>query len=488
MGRHTGLKVSALVGLAVPGILALTAMSTMAATSPGRTGEPLPGDPTKGAAIYTTTGCAVCHGASLEGGVGAKLNPIDKLAGVADPLDPNFLIQLITNGRDPQPGDPKSTKMPAKGGYDKLTEQDIKDLAAYIIDQNRHPGEAPLSANELAKRTILWVGIGIIAMVFVTYLLAQYNMRWIARRAAARPLSDALKQLDPTCIVTVVDPLITQGPAVIRNLASLYSPVIQRSRAAWGAVYHTSNTKPTFAAIRAVFSKADLVIAPTELARKVALRRRVPADRIKLLGLPVDLRFRPPAPGEKRALRRRFGLDERRFTVLAMGGAAGAGQLLKQVRVLAWESHPWQVVAVCGRNERLRRRLARVHFATPTLVLGFVDFMPELMRACDVTVTKAGPGAIAEALATGVPVIITSFLPGQESPNVDFVVESGFGTFSPKADDLLEEVRVLAEGGPTWQEMARRAAELAHPYASSDIARECLLLAARYRASAQASR
>jgi 1,2-diacylglycerol 3-beta-galactosyltransferase len=367
-------------------------------------------------------------------------------------------------------------------------------------------------------------------------------------RAAARALSDALKQLDPTCSVTVVDPLITQGPAVIRNLASLYSPVIRRSRAAWGAVYHTSNTKPTFAAIRAVFgrpvrkvlidamknhdpdvvlsvhpllnhvgyqaiqrsgrpralmtvitdlvdfhrgwtfSKADLVIAPTELARKVALRRRVPADRIKLLGLPVDLRFRPPAPGEKRALRRRFGLDERRFTVLAMGGAAGAGQLLKQVRVLAWESHPWQVVAVCGRNERLRRRLARVRFATPTLVLGFVDFMPELMRACDVTVTKAGPGAIAEALATGVPVIITSFLPGQESPNVDFVVESGFGTFSPKADDLLEEVRVLAEGGPTWQEMSRRAAELAHPYASSDIARECLLLADRYRASAQARR
>lgn len=349
-------------------------------------------------------------------------------------------------------------------------------------------------------------------------------------------------------MVTVADPLITQGPALVRRLASLYSPVIQRSPTAWGAVYHSSNTKATFAAIRAVFgrpvrkvliellerhdpdvvlsvhpllnhvgyqaiqrsgrpralmtvitdlidfhrgwtfSRADLVIAPTELARKVALRRRVPADRIKLLGLPVDLRFRPPAPGEKHALRRRYGLDQRRFTVLAMGGAAGAGHLLKQVRVLAWEPHPWQVVAVCGRNEKLRRRLARVNFATPTLVFGFVDFMPELMRACDVAVTKAGPGAIAEALATGLPVIITGFLPGQESPNVDFVVQSGFGAFCPKEDELLEEVRVLAEGGPTWQEMSRKAAELAHPYASSDIARECLLLAARYRASAQARR
>jgi cytochrome c553 len=186
MGRHRGFKVSALVGLAVPGILALTAISTMAATSPGRTGEQLPGDPGKGATLYTTSGCAVCHGASLEGGVGAKLNPIAKLAGVTDPLDPNFLIQIITNGRKHQTGDPVPGDMPPKGNATNLTDQDIKDLAAYIIDQNRHPGEAPLSANELAKRTMLWVGIGIIAMVFVTYLLAQYNMRWIARRAAAR--------------------------------------------------------------------------------------------------------------------------------------------------------------------------------------------------------------------------------------------------------------------------------------------------------------
>jgi 1,2-diacylglycerol 3-beta-galactosyltransferase len=367
-------------------------------------------------------------------------------------------------------------------------------------------------------------------------------------RAAARALTDALKLLDPTCIVTVADPLIGQGPAVVRRLASLYSPMIRRSRAAWGALYHTSNTRPAFAAIRAVFghgvrksvvellqkhdpdvvlsvhpllnhishqairksgrpralmtvitdlvdfhrgwtfSQADLVIAPTELARKVALRRRVPADRIRLLGLPVDLRFRPPAPGEKQALRRRFGLDERRFTVLVMGGAAGVGHLIQQVRTLAWEPYQWQLVVVCGRNEKLKRRMEELRFATPTLILGFVDYMPELMRACDMVVSKAGPGAIAEALATGLPLIITGFLPGQETPNVDYVVDSGVGQFAPKDADLLDEVRVLAEGGPTWREMARKAAELAHPYASSDIARECLLLAARYKASAQASR
>src|SRR5207248_10040115 len=72
-------------------------------------------------------------------------------------------------------------------------------------------------------------------------------------RAAARALTDALKLLDPTSVIAVADPLIGQGPALVRRLASLYSPVITRSRAAWGAVYHTSNTRATFAAIRAVF-------------------------------------------------------------------------------------------------------------------------------------------------------------------------------------------------------------------------------------------
>ena len=171
-----------------------------------------------------------------------------------------------------------------------------------------------------------------------------------------------------------------------------------------------------------------------------------------------------------------------------MGGAAGVGHLASQVRALAMDRQPWQLVVVCGRNEKLRRRLHELEAQTPMLILGFVDYMPELMRACDLVVTKAGPGAIAEALATGVPLVITGFLPGQESPNVDFVVESGIGAFAPKEPDLRDEVRVLAEGGPTWREMSRRAEELAHPYASSDIARECLLLAARYKASAQARR
>jgi len=187
MRLHRGLKQYALIALAVPGLLLLTGISTLAAASPSpsASGASIPGaDPNNGQTVYAQN-CATCHGTSLEGGIGAVLNPIDKLPGVPNTLDPTFLINVITSGRTHQAGDPKQVDMPAWQG--KLSDQEIKDVAAYILQQNQlGAGNAPLAPNELAKRTITWVSIGIIAMLFVTYLLAQYNMRWIARRAAAR--------------------------------------------------------------------------------------------------------------------------------------------------------------------------------------------------------------------------------------------------------------------------------------------------------------
>lgn len=183
LARHS-LQRYGLVAIAVPGLLLLTGIATLADASPSPSGSPsgaaLPGDPANGQSVYQKN-CTTCHGASLEGSVGPALNPIAHLPGVANPLDPTYLIATISNGLKP----PSGPQMPAWKG--QISDKDIQDVAAFIIQQNQLGGEnVPLAPGELAKRTIFWVGVGILAMVFVTYLLAQYNMRWIARRAAAR--------------------------------------------------------------------------------------------------------------------------------------------------------------------------------------------------------------------------------------------------------------------------------------------------------------
>jgi cytochrome c5 len=190
-----GLGVGVFACLVGAGTIGATAASPSpsesAATSPGASGSPggaLPGDPNKGQQAYSAGGCTACHGASLEGGVGPRLNPLQKITGTPDykkidePQVADYLIATITNGKPASDG---FGAMPPKGGSTKLTDQDIKDIAAYIIQANLS-GKTPLSPADLARSNVFWVSVGIGTMVLLTYLLAQYNMRWIARRAAAR--------------------------------------------------------------------------------------------------------------------------------------------------------------------------------------------------------------------------------------------------------------------------------------------------------------
>jgi 1,2-diacylglycerol 3-beta-galactosyltransferase len=61
------------------------------------------------------------------------------------------------------------------------------------------------------------------------------------------------------------------------------------------------------------------------------------------------------------------------------------------------------------------------------LVLGFVTNMAELMSACDVIITKAGPGTIMEALICGLPMVLNAFVPCQEEGNIPYVVDNKVG-------------------------------------------------------------
>jgi mono/diheme cytochrome c family protein len=166
-----------LVGFASVALAAGASPSPSASAGGGATA--LPGDPAKGQTLFQSSGCATCHGPTLSGGIGPPLRPIKNLGDTKDPLDPQYLIDTITNGKSGVGG---YGTMPAKGNA-TLSDQDIKDLAAFIIQQNQLKGPVPYPPGQLAQSTIEWVAIGILAMLALTYLLSVYNMRWIARKS-----------------------------------------------------------------------------------------------------------------------------------------------------------------------------------------------------------------------------------------------------------------------------------------------------------------
>ena len=183
----------------------------------------------------------------------------------------------------------------------------------------------------------------------------------------------------------------------------------------------------------------------------------------------------------KAGVRSRLGLAPDRPLILMSGGGAGVGRLLPIARTVthALRSHQVQpqMAIVAGRNSVLERRLRAETWPIPVTVLGYVNNMAEWLAAADLLITKAGPGALAEAACLGTPALITGYIPGQEAGNVTWMVEHGAGVFEPEIDRIANRVvDLLRPGNPELASMSAAASTLAQPDAARQIAQAALEL------------
>lgn len=158
---------------------------------------------------------------------------------------------------------------------------------------------------------------------------------------------------------------------------------------------------------------------------------------------PVKHRFGRVSKDEARML---LGWEQDRFMVLVTGGAWGLGGISEAVRALVdSDTENLQVVAVCGKSERLVEELRS--FQAPEsrlLVLGYVDNMHELMAGVDVVITNGAGVTVLEALQTPRPVIAFRPLAGHGKASTDEMVRRELAVLAPELPDLVSVVRELA--------------------------------------------
>lgn len=216
---------------------------------------------------------------------------------------------------------------------------------------------------------------------------------------------------------------------------------------------------------------SDLCLAPSERARQALLRNGVAPEKVHVVGLPVAAKFCAPA-GDKAALRTRLGWDAGRPVVLVLGGGEGMGPILEMAQAISVSGLDCELVVVAGRNEPLRAALQAARWQTPTHIYGFTREMPDVMRAADVAVTKAGPGTLSEAFNAGLPTLLYDFLPGQEDGNVDYVEQAHAGLWVPGPEAVVAALRRWI--GPTAEPHALARVSLnARKLARPDAARRC---------------
>jgi 1,2-diacylglycerol 3-beta-galactosyltransferase len=222
-------------------------------------------------------------------------------------------------------------------------------------------------------------------------------------------------------------------------------------------------------------NRADLVIAPTEAARKRGLANGLRQDQIVVAGMPVAERYCRPL-GDPIQLRARLNWPIDQPVILLVGGGEGMGPLEDTAYAIDEARLPATLVVVAGRNRRLRARLLAHPWQQRTLTYGFVRDMPDFMRAANILVTKAGPGTISEAFIAGLPMVLYSKIPGQEDGNVDYVVKEGAGVWEPDPGLVPVILRRWLAHPDERRKIADASLRLARPQATRQIAR---ILAAR---------
>lgn len=155
----------------------------------------------------------------------------------------------------------------------------------------------------------------------------------------------------------------------------------------------------------------------------------VDATKIRVLGIPINPDFERPVPQTK--ARRILAIPGNQLTILVMSGGFGVGTLEALVAhaVEVLSGRRATLLVVCGNNERARHNLEHRKFpeSLTVRVFGFVDTVPTLMAASDLLVSKAGGLTTAEAMASGLPMIMVNPIPGQEMRNADLIVEHQAG-------------------------------------------------------------
>jgi len=217
-------------------------------------------------------------------------------------------------------------------------------------------------------------------------------------------------------------------------------------------------------------TRADLVIVPTEAARRRGLSMGLRPDSVRVVGMPVAERF-ARLQADKAALRERLGWPLDMPIALLVGGGEGMGPLEATARAIDQAEMNLAQVIITGRNQKLRERLEEHPWQRPVIVTGFVRDMPDYMAAADVLITKAGPGTISEAFIAGLPIILYSKMPGQEDGNVQFVVEEGAGVWAPSAEQVVTALQRWMTRPHLLQQAAENSQRLARPQASREIAR-----------------
>ncbi len=284
-------------------------------------------------------------------------------------------------------------------------------------------------------RRIYVVNVQTTPWLYEFFYSALWRYSWFARVSKAfvgawcgRRLAAVVEDYDPDLIISTY-PLGSAGLWWLRRRRGMQVPV-----AAW---------VPDFAPHPFwVYRDLDVHMVMHDVSARSAWEAE-PGAAVSVAAPSVVEAF---SPGDRGAARQAVGLRAEAFIAVVSGGFYGFGTVERAVTTLLDTDPRVQVVALCGRNEALRERLAARRVRQRRLVpLGWVDNAATYMRAADVVVANGGGATSLEALASGRASIMFEPIAAHGRANAALMAEAGLTLLCRTPWELEKSVRSLLD-------------------------------------------
>lgn len=197
-------------------------------------------------------------------------------------------------------------------------------------------------------------------------------------------------------------------------------------------------------------------------------------ERSYLSGIPVHSDFLETP--DVASIYEKLKLDPNISTVLIMGGGAGVLPMDKILTECDQLETPLQFVVVTGDNKVMFKKLLALQkgLRHTVRVLGYIDYVDQLMHLSKVLISKPGGMTSAECLCRGLPLIMFSPIPGQEEANTNYLVQHQLAL---RADTVAQVKATLLDtltNDNITKQIKKNMIKLAKPYSAQMIAKHIL--------------
>lgn len=210
----------------------------------------------------------------------------------------------------------------------------------------------------------------------------------------------------------------------------------------------------------------DYYITPSELLGNMTRKKGIADKKVMPFGMPIRKQFSKKIPKEE--ARKMLGIDDK-MTLLIMMGSMGCGNIVKDIRSIDDLDLDFQILCVCGKNEKMKEEIKSRTWNKNVIAFGFVDNVDVMMDASDLIITKPGGLTSSEFLAKNLPAIIMHAIRGHEDRNTDFLVNNGAAVMVTDTFQLEEALYEMLKS-PVRMELMQKSVEyLGKPESTKDI-------------------